>query len=105
MIKTDLLKQDVLDPSLLMIHEHIDLSLKVKELGYDTYVTPYSVIEYVNNIELNEYEINLFTARWNIDIAEKDIEYFCKKWGFNYNNSFANVRNFVKTHITKYLHI
>jgi hypothetical protein len=105
MIRTDLLKQNVLDPSLLIIHEHIDLSLKVKSLGYDTYVTPYSVIEYDNNLELKSYEIDLFKERWNVDIVEKDIEYFCKKWGFNYNNTFDNVRNFVKTHIKKYLHI
>jgi GT2 family glycosyltransferase len=99
MIRTNLLKKGVLDPSLLIIHEHIDLSLAVKKLGYNTYVTPYSRITYVNNTQLEEYEYSLFAERWNPNIVENDIKYFCKKWGFNYNNSFDNVRNFIKNHI------
>jgi GT2 family glycosyltransferase len=105
MVKTDLLKKNILDPSLLIIHEHIDLSLAAKKLGYDTYVTPYSVVEYVNNVTINDYEISFFKERWNNAVAEKDIEYFCKKWGFNNNHYFNNIRTFVKTHLNKYLHI
>ncbi len=86
-----------------MIHEHIDLSLSAKKLGYATYTTPYSMITYVNEVELTEYDLSLFKERWNTVIAEKDIQYFCKKWGFHYNNTFDNVRNFVKNHIRKYL--
>lgn len=103
MIKTDLLKKNVLDPSLLIIHQHIDLSFAVKELGYDTYVTPYSVITYVNDVKIEDYEKDFFKIRWNYDMVEKDIDYFCKKWKLNNNNFFDNVRNFAKTHITKYL--
>ena len=103
MVRTDLLKMGILDPSILMIHEHIDLSLSAKKLGYATYTTPYSMITYVNEVELTEYDLSLFKERWNTVIAEKDIQYFCKKWGFHYNNTFDNVRNFVKNHIRKYL--
>jgi len=103
MIRTDLLKKNVLDPSLLIIHQHIDLSFSVKELGYDTYVTPYSVITYVNDFKIEDYEKEFFKIRWNNDMVEKDIKYFCKKWKLNNNNFFDNVRNFAKTHINKYL--
>jgi len=103
MIRTDLLKKDVLDPSLLVIHQHIDLSFAVKELGYDTCVTPYSVITYINEFKLEDYEKDFFKIRWNYDMVEKDIEYFCKKWKLNNNSFFDNVRTFAKIHISKYL--
>ena len=104
MIRTDLLKiNNVLDPSLLIVHQHIDLSFTVKELGYDTYVTPYSVITYVNDVKIEDYEKDFFKTRWNYDIVEKDIDYFCKKWKLNNNHFFNNVRNFAKTHVAKYL--
>jgi GT2 family glycosyltransferase len=101
MIRNDLLKQNVLDPSLLTIHQHIDLSLEVKKLGYDTYITPYSIIIYNNNFKIEDYEIEFFTNRWSIELVEKDIDYFCKKWNFINNNSFDNVRGFAKQHIKK----
>ena len=103
MIRTDLLKKNVLDPALLIIHQHIDLSFAVKRLGYDTYTTPYSVITYVNDVKLADYEKEFFAIRWNNDIVEKDIDYFCKKWKLNNNNFFDNVRGFAKTHIAKYI--
>jgi hypothetical protein len=99
MIRTDLLKKNVLDPSLLIIHQHIDLSFAVKELGYDTYVTPYSVITYVNDFKIEDYEKEFFKIRWNNYMVEKDIAYFCKKWNLNNNYFFNNVRIFAKIHI------
>lgn len=105
MIKTTLLRQGVLDPSLLTVHQHIDLSLAARKLGYDTNVTPYSVVTYVNNVVLQDYELDFFKTRWDIDLVEKDIEYFCKKWGFTNNHNFDNVRNFVINHNKKYLNI
>jgi GT2 family glycosyltransferase len=105
MIRTDLLKKDVLDPALLTIHQHIDLSLAVKNLGYDTYTTPYSMIAYENNLKLEEYEKEFFNIRWNNNTVEKDIDYFCNKWKLNNNNFFDNIRYFAKTHITKYIEV
>ena len=98
MILTELLKQDILDPSLLIIHQHIDLSLAAKKLGYDTSITPYSVITYVNNTKLSDYEIEFFKKRWDSDLVENDIVYFCNKWGFNNNNCFDNVRQYAINH-------
>jgi GT2 family glycosyltransferase len=40
MIRTELLKQGVLDSKLLAAIEHVDLSLEAKKLGYYTYITP-----------------------------------------------------------------
>ena len=102
MIKTDLLKKNVLDPALTTIHQHIDLSFAVKKLGYNTYVTPYSIITYANEFKIEDYEKDFFKTRWNYDDVEKDIEYFCKKWKLNNNYFFNSVRNFAKKHITKY---
>jgi len=102
MIRTDLLNTHALDPKLLTIHQHIDLSFTVKKLGYDTYTTPYSIITYENNLILEDYEHEFFNIRWNYDTVEKDIEYFSNKWKLNNNNYFDNIRYFAKTHINKY---
>jgi GT2 family glycosyltransferase len=104
MVKTDLLKKNVLDPTLLIIHQHIDLSFAAKKLGYDTYITPYSVITYENDFKLvDDNEKAFFKTRWDYDIVEKDIAYFCQKWNLNNNNCFDNVRDFAKRHVAQYL--
>ena len=96
LIKSEL--NHLIDPNYKCIHEHIDLSLKVKEYGYDTYTEPMSVIEYLNNAPLESYDIPFFIKRWNIDDTNNDINYFCTKWNLLNNNSFDNVRDFVKHH-------
>lgn len=101
MVRTDLLKQGALDDSFLIIHQHIDLSLMVKKMGYDTFVTPHSVITYVNKVAIHDCEIESFKERWDVSVAEKDIEYFCKKWKFIDGPGFDGVRNFLKNHNAK----
>jgi len=99
MVRTDLLKHGALDDSLLIIHQHIDLSLMVKKLGgYGTFVTPHSVVTYENQAEIQECEHDLFRERWDPQVGEKDIEYFCKKWGVNNDSGFNDVRNFLLRH-------
>ncbi len=98
MVRTDLLKHGALDDSLCILHQHIDLSLMVKRMGYGTFVTPHSVVTYVNETKIQDYEIDLFRERWNVDVGEKDIEYFCKKWCFNNDSGFDDVRNFLRRH-------
>lgn len=98
MVRTDLLKQNALDDSLRIIHQHIDLSLMAKRMGYNTFVTPHSVVTYENQIPILDSEIDFFRERWNPDVAEKDIEYFCKKWGFVDDSGFDGVRNFLQRH-------
>ncbi len=98
MVRTDLLKQGALDDSLRIIHQHIDLSLMAKKMGYDTYVTPNSVITYINEFKLLDYEIDFFRKRWDPVVAEKDIEHFCKKWNVLNDSGFSDVRKFLIRH-------
>ena len=106
MVRTDLLKTVGIDTSLLTVFEYISLSFDVKQLGYDTYTTPKSVVTYVNNVDLEDYDVNFFKERWNVDVVEQDIQYFRKKWGFNEQcKGFYNLRKFVKGHLVKYLQV
>ena len=89
---------DLIDPIYKCVHEHIDISLKVKEMGYATYTEPLSVVEYLNNAPLQPYDIPFFKKRWNIDDCNNDIIYFCNKWNVLNNNCFDNVRNFIIRH-------
>lgn len=97
LVRTNLLAE-ILDPAYKSIHEHIDLSLEAKRLGYDTYIEPTSVIQYLNNVSLTENDKVFFAQRWKLCDVEDDIRHFCSKWGYDNNECFDNVRNFVKTH-------
>lgn len=99
MIRTELLKQGVLDSKLLAAIEHVDLSLEAKKLGYETYITPESVITYENEIEVQPYEYDLFRQRWNANTVENDIKHFCKKW--KVIDNFKGLRQFIKDHNAK----
>ncbi len=99
MIRTNLLNQGVLDNTLSAAIEHVDLSLEVKKLGYETYTTPKSIITYENDIKIQPYEHDLFRQRWNIITVENDIRHFCEKW--RVRDNFASLRNFIKEHNTK----
>jgi GT2 family glycosyltransferase len=96
MIRTKLLKQSVLDSTLLAAIEHIDLSMEAKKLGYETYTTPESVITYENEITIEPSEYDLFRQRWNINTVENDIKHFCEKW--KVIDNFKGLRNFIKDH-------
>jgi hypothetical protein len=98
MVRTDLLKQGALDDSLLILHQHIDLSLMAKRMGYGTFVTPHSVVTYENQTNICDNELDLFRERWDYSAGEKDIEYFCKKWKVNNDSGFDDVRNFLRRH-------
>ena len=98
LIKTEL--RDVLDPSYKCVHEHIDLCLCAKRLGHEIYIEPTSVVMYLNNTKLKDYDINFFKNRWVGDDCEHDIERFCRKWDFP-NTTFDDIRRFVKNHAKK----
>ncbi len=99
MVRTNLLKQGAIDDTLCVIHQHIDLSLMVTKQGYETFVTPHSVVTYMNETEILDYEMDFFRERWDYDVAEKDIEYFCKKWKVLNDLCFNDVRNFLRRHV------
>ena len=96
MVRTELLKQGVLDNKLLAAIEHVDLSLEANKLGYYTYITPESSITYVNEIEVQPNEYDLFRQRWDANTVENDIKHFCEKW--KVRDNFKGLRNFIKEH-------
>jgi len=91
----------IIDPNYTCIHEHIDLSLKAKELGFQTYIEPLSIVTYLNDVKLGECDLPFYKKRWDIQDSENDITYFCNKWGFLNNDTFGGVRNFIKNKIIK----
>jgi GT2 family glycosyltransferase len=99
MIRTELLKQGVLDSMLLAAIEHVDLSMAANKLGYETYTTPESVITYENQIKIEPNEYDLFRQRWNANTVENDIKHFCEKW--NIRDNFASLRKFIQDHNIK----
>ena len=98
LIKTEL--RDILDPIYRCVHEHIDLCLCAKSLGHEIYIEPTSVVTYLNNAKLKDYDIDFFKNRWVGDDCDHDIEHFCRKWNFP-NTTFDDIRRFVKNHAKK----
>lgn len=99
-IRTELLRRGVLDPALCVVHQHIDLSLRARQLGYDTWTTPDSVVTYVNDKPLQKGEREFFLARWDPAAAERDIRHFCNKWGVADGSGFDSVRAFLARHVS-----
>lgn len=98
LIKTEL--RDILDPIYRCVHEHIDLCLCAKQMGHEIYIEPTSVVTYLNNTKLKDYDIDFFKNRWVGDDCDHDIDHFCEKWGFP-NTTFDDIRRFVKNHAKK----
>lgn len=95
-IQTNLLKQ-IFDPTFKIIHEHIDLSMQATKLGYDTYIEPLSVIVYLNDVEMEDYDYDFYKKRWDIQDMEKDINYFCTKYSISKTSQgFKDIRNFIR---------
>ncbi len=100
MMRSELLP--LLDPAYSIIHEHIDICLAAKKLGYKTYFQPKSVVHYLNDFVLQDNEVGLFKARWDSRLADEDIKHFCEKWGIENNANFNGVKGFVRHHRLKY---
>ena len=69
-------------------------------MGHEIYIEPTSVVTYLNNAKLKDYDIDFFKNRWVGDDCEHDIDHFCGKWGFP-NTTFDDIRRFVKNHAKK----
>ena len=98
LVRTDLLRKGILDPNLTCVHEHIDICLACKDLGYSIYVEPSASVTYLQDAPYQDYDLPFFRKRWSAEQTEQDIAYVCKKWKVNNNHTFENIRNFVRTH-------
>ncbi len=102
LVRTELLKAGVLDPSIRCVHEHIDTSLAARKLGYSTYVEPSARISYLAYSDYMLDELDFFRVRWSRADADDSIDAFCSKWNvIDDERSFGPVRQFVADHVAE----
>jgi hypothetical protein len=94
LIKSVLLKDNIIDSYLKIIYQNIDLSMTIKSKNYKTYVEPKSIILCnTDNFNYDLYDINFYCNIWSIEKAQQDLVYFCNKWDLvNTCLSFRNIK-------------
>ena len=102
LMRTSLLRDGVLDPSLHCVHEHIDASLAARARGFATWIEPRARVTYLARTDTMLDELAFFRERWSAQRADADIAAFCTKWNvIDDERSFGSVRTFVRKHVAE----
>ncbi len=87
------------DPAIRCVQEHLDLSLTMRRLGYETWIEPRSRVTYLAAEPWTLGELGYRRRRWSQDEGEASLAAFARKWGFvDDGRSFDNVRTFLRNH-------
>jgi GT2 family glycosyltransferase len=70
-----------LDEELTSIHEHIDISMKVRSAGGIVYLEPASVISYLAPPPFEPSDLPFYMLRWSDFWNWKSVSHFADKWG------------------------
>lgn len=88
-----------LDPTILAVHEHIDLSLQAHRAGLPVIFEPASAITYHPPARLDSHDRAVYARRWDKPATEASIAAFCAKWGvLDDPAAFDGVRTFAHHH-------
>ena len=68
-----------LDEALLSSHEHLDLSLLIRQAGGSICLEPDSLITYVYGL-LDDYDLQYASLRWSDEWNRSSAAHFAKKW-------------------------
>ena len=102
LMRTELLRANVVDPDIRCVHEHIDSSFSARRLGYATWLEPSARITYLAHHDYLLDELHFFRNRWTQQEADASIAAFCRKWNvIDDARSFAGVRRFLVDHVSQ----
>jgi hypothetical protein len=87
------------DPAICCVHEHIDLSLTMKERGLATWFEPAARVTYLAVEPWALGDLGYRRRRWDRAAGESSIRAFARKWGVaDDDRSFGSVRSFLHAH-------
>jgi hypothetical protein len=85
------------DDSIVCVHEHIDVSLTLRERGKPVFLEPSAQVTYLAYVTPNLEDVAMLRHRWDLAAMESSIAAFAAKWGVpNDDRSFAGVRDYVR---------
>jgi GT2 family glycosyltransferase len=81
LLRTDLAKADgVISDDVLIVHEHIDLSLAARQRGLSVWMEPAARITYADAGGPRLVDLAFFRQRWDAAACEASLEAFCRRW-------------------------
>jgi len=101
LVRRDLVQEGILlDPDIVCVHEHIDVSIAARQKGFATYFEPGARVTYLATAEFELADLPFFRKRWSRDVGESSIAAFARKWNVaNDDRSFGPVRGFLREHV------
>jgi len=103
LMRSDLAKNPAMfDDTIVCVHEHIDVALTARKLGYAVYFEPTSEVTYVGKAAYRLSDLEFFRARWATAASEASLKGFAAKWNvIDEERSFGGIRRFVELHRTQ----
>jgi GT2 family glycosyltransferase len=87
------------DPDICCMHEHIDLSLTMRERGFDTWIEPRARVTYLAGEPWSIAELGFRRWRWAREAGEASLAAFARKWRVvDEGRSFGSARTFLSNH-------
>lgn len=92
--------EDTFDADIRCLHEHIDLSLTMRERGYETWIEPKARVTYLAGEPWSVAELGFRRWRWAHEAGESSLAAFARKWGVvDGGTSFGSARTFLDNHM------
>jgi len=87
--RTALLRDhDLISNDVLFVHEHIDLSLRARELGFETWFEPAARVTYLALPPRRLQDLAFFQWRWSEAGCEASLAAFAKRWPVDADQAF-----------------
>ncbi|MCC7271591.1 MAG: HD domain-containing protein [Alphaproteobacteria bacterium] len=103
--RTDLVRgPHGLDPDIVCVHEHIDLSLAARARGLGIYVEPRARLDYLAFADYRLHDLDYFRWRWQASAVDDSLAAFSRKWDIlDDAEAYAGIRGFTRLHLARKL--
>ncbi len=99
--RTDLVRgPDGLDPGIVCVHEHIDLTFLARRRGLGIFMEPRARVDYIAFADYHLYDLPYFDWRWRPDAVEASLAAFSRKWDLLMDaEAYSGIRGFTRKHV------
>ncbi len=100
LIRTELMRDpSLMDPDVNSVHEHIDVALAVRALGYPVMLEPAAVITYLVAADYRLEDLALFRRRWDYSAGQASLAAFSRRWKvIDDERAYKGVRGYLYNH-------
>ncbi|HUZ13406.1 MAG TPA: glycosyltransferase [Caulobacteraceae bacterium] len=92
----------VISEDVLLVHEHIDLALKARELGFGVWLEPAARVNYAAAAGRRLGDLDFFRRRWDEAGCDASLAAFARRWPIADPDAFfAGIRVFVRERMAR----